>query len=252
MTEKLRESAEFDPTLVAKALRDWLQEEIENSMIGRNAILDDWSQFKRDLKLPFDDFRNQDAGKARSHYDRLATWTLASEEYPDLLQDDYFIARQMFCAQMFISGAFRKQCFLEAGNAEEYIQKRKNHGPTGINIEESVTTRLNDHQTGNAFLREPYKNTPEAQLIEKTLHANDTGLELSKDTHSTIISNPDSKVDVAIPLLMHAQDMWSRLIVDYIFYSALSKNGQLDNVPMLQPKSISENPQIYYPFKIKD
>jgi hypothetical protein len=251
MTEKLRESAEFDPTLVAKALRDWLQEEIENSMIGRNAILDDWSQFKRDLKLPFDDFRNQDAGKARSHYDRLATWTLASEEYPDLLQDDYFIARQMFCAQMFISGAFRKQCFLEARNADEYIQKRKNHGPAGIDIEESATTRLNDHQNGNAFLRGPYKNTLEAQLIEKTLQANDTSLELSKDTHNTIFNNPDSKVDVAITRLMYAQDMWSSLTVDYIVYSALLKNGKLDDVPMLRPKSISENPQIYYPFKTK-
>jgi hypothetical protein len=244
MSEVLRDSAEFDPTLIARTLEDWLQEEIENSMIGRNAVLDDWSQFKRDLQLPFEDSRNQSAGKARSHYDRLSTWTLTAEQYPDLLQDDYYIARQMFCAQMSISGAFRKQCFLEARNAEEYIHKRKNCGPAGINIEESVTARLNDHQTGNAFLRGPFKNTPEAQLIEKTLRTNDTSLEISKYAHSSIMSNPNSKDAVVIPLLRHAQDIWSNLTVDYIVYLSKQKNGHFGDIPMLQPKSISENPQI--------
>src|ERR1700756_3632356 len=123
MSEWYVEQAEFDPArAISWAIEEWLQREIDSSMSadGRNAYLDNWEVFWGDMSLPFDDPGNQDAAKARSHYDRLNVSTLTAEQYPELSQDERFLARQLFFSLMFVSGAFRKQCFLQATSAEEY------------------------------------------------------------------------------------------------------------------------------------
>jgi hypothetical protein len=249
MAERLRETAELDPAPIAGALEDWLQLEIESSMGGKNAYLDDWKQFQKDSKLPFDDDNNQNAGKARSHYDRLFRWSLDTEQYPDFFQDDYWLARQMFCAQMFISGAYRKQCFIEANVSKDYLKRRKSQGPAGIDILSSISRRLDEYSSGNPFPDHQYKNTPEAQLINRTLRINNMSLEVSKAVHSECMGNTPTNNNHAVKLLGAVQGLWTELIVDYIVYAAQQKGGKIEDVAMLEPKSISENPKMYYPFK---
>jgi hypothetical protein len=248
MPERIRETAEFDPRAIAKAMNDWLQAEIESSMEGRNAILDDWEQFQRDLRLPFDDPHNQNAGKTKSHYNRLLQWTLASEQYPDLLQDDYYLARQMFCAQMFVSGAYRRQCFLQAHDADDYALRRRSMGPVGINLQDTVAQRLSDYSSGDPFLTLPYKNTPEAHLTEETMQTNDGGLQISKEVHDMALADAGHEESRSISLLRLSQDLWTQLTVDYIAFIAQQRGGQLAEVPFLQPKSISDSPEVRYPF----
>lgn len=44
------------------------------------------------------------------------------------------------------------------------------------------------------------------------------------------------------------QVSWLNLGVDYIVFAAEQRDGELGHVPFLEPKSISEDPRVYYPF----
>jgi hypothetical protein len=249
MAERLRETAELDPAPIAGALEDWLQAEIESSMRGKNAYLDDWKQWQEDSKLAFEDGKNQDAGKARSHFDRLQNWTLDTEQNWDFWHDEYWLARQMFCAQMFISGAYRKQCFIEAADQEDYLRRRKEQGPAGINILDLVDRRLKEYYSGNAFPEYPHTTFPQPKLLEKTLRINNVSLEVSKDAHNMHIDNSETNDRHVLKLLQIVQNHWAKLFVDYMFYTAQMQAIFKEEIALLEPKSMSENPKMYYPFK---
>ena len=128
---------EVEPTveLLADGLEYWLKKEIGSSLVGRNRYLDNFDSFRSNLQLPYDDRSNTNAEKNRSHYNRLAEWTNGYVELYDGFsteQRDYATARQILCAQMYLSGLFRTQCFMEASDQNDYYQRRTDGQFIGI------------------------------------------------------------------------------------------------------------------------
>jgi hypothetical protein len=246
MSEKLGETPEFEPvTAIAQVLKEWLQTEIDSTMRpnSRNSYLNDWERFRKDLQFPFEDSRNQNAGKARSHYDRLLGWTLDSEKYPSLITDDYYLARQIFCAQMFVSGAYRRQCFFQAANTSDYVRRRQSEGPTDIDLEKVVEARYDRAQ--NVL----NKNAPWSRLQQTTLEVNEEALEAAKLVHELGSASLERESSTVVNVLRDQQSRWVGLAVDYTVFAADRPNSGWENVPFLEAKSITEEPAIYYPFK---
>jgi hypothetical protein len=251
MSERIR-GGELDPSsVITGAMWDWLQDEIDNSMAGRNAVLDNRSDFENDLRLPFSDLRNQDGGKARSHHNRLHGWTMATEMYPTLVEDDYFLARQIWAAQMFISGAFRKQAFLRTESQQEYVHYRRQHGPTGIDLKSVIAERVQQHEERGWWPRPAYQDSPWARILNNTIETNDLSLVTAEQVHDIAARGNRGSREQAARLLHDTQSRWARLAVDYILFSAQNYEGDLGAVAVLEPKSISDSPAMCYPFAVK-
>lgn len=249
MSERFRERAEFEPAeAIATALRDWLQAEIISSMEGRNHILDDWEQWQKDLRLPFEDPANQNAGKAISHVNRLRNWTYAAEQYPDIVQEDYYLARQIFCAQMNISGAYRRQCFFQAADAADYRRRRQQLGPVSIDLVGAIQERINEYSSDLLASNFAYKNTAWGKLQERTLTVNEEALNAAKLVHEMGIQSMGKEDSTAVRVLRAEQHEWVKLATDYIMFAAHRPNKGWADVPFLEPKSITLKPGVYYPF----
>ncbi|HEX7632923.1 MAG TPA: hypothetical protein VF401_01205 [Candidatus Saccharimonadales bacterium] len=244
MSERRIDRPEFEPiTAIMAAMQSWLQAEIENSSQGRNAILDDWDRYTTDLYLPYDSSENQKTGKHRSHYNRLVEWTVAAEQDPVLLTNEYWLARQLWCAQMFISGAYREQCFAQAVSPADYQNRRQNQGPVDIDIGTIANARWQANLPGGV-----YKNTPWAGLMDRTLQTNDDWRDIVQLTHERGLQDRGKEDSTSVKLYKTGQRIWTELAVDYILFAAHQLESPIAEVLFLEPKSITEDPQLYNPF----
>jgi hypothetical protein len=237
---------EIEPTaeIIASELENWLKREVDNSVTGRNKYLDDFSGFRRSLVLPYGDRSNTNAAKNRSHYDRTVNWTSGLLEfYEDFNADqrDYAIARQIFCAQMSLSGLFRIQCLMQAADQDDYYRRRTGGNGTGIDLEESATDRLERLQPVERAM-------PLNDIAARTLEINDQQQAYVEELHETGQRYAGQDSSPAIDSGLVSQNRWAGLIVDYIVFASHRDDGDLASVPFLEPKSISDNPEIYYPF----
>jgi hypothetical protein len=253
MSEHLGRTPEHEPaTAITAALLEWQQAEIEASMstMNRNSVLDNWNDFYAGLSMDFNDDKNKSTRKAIDHADRLRSFTLQAELYPDFVNDDVYLARQLFCAQIFLSGAFRKQCFLQATDAEDYKSRRLHNGPLGIDLSETVEQRLSEYQSEYVMPEYTYGTSAWARLSEHTLRSNETSLEMMKLVHGISRRDAGKEDSPATVLLKTGQSMWARLAVDYIVFAATrSGNFELADVPFRGGKSISDDHELYYPFQ---
>jgi hypothetical protein len=183
----------------------------------------------------------------------LADWTAGFEEHYDefdAADNEYAIARQIFCGQMSLSGLFRAQCMLQATDQEDYYHRRIDGDCTGIDLESTVDKRLSglfggavpdaeDFGKPRIFLPELVRQTKDAnrRQLRNMQYLHEAGRHHMSQQHSPVIEK-----------LIDLQVFWTNLIVNYIGFAAGERDGQLGFVPFLEPKSISDDPQVYYPF----
>lgn len=232
---------------VSVALSNWLQEEVASSVVGKNQVLDDYTGFYNSLLKPSTDPNNVNYGKALSHFNRLRLWT---DQFANMVDSDQATARQLFCVQMFMSGLFRTQCMLEATDQEDYYQRRMSGKAVGVDLSTVIAEQM---QTRSGTLKDHVdfsSATPNlAELVELTDQTNETHKALIQKLHDR--DNSTSNVD--LPMIEDIKTMqvaWAELAVDYILFAAHERGDQLAPVPFWEPKSISENPAIYYPFQV--
>jgi hypothetical protein len=245
---------ELEPAaaLLANGLSDWLRGEISNSTLGRNRYLDDFEKFRSDLALPYDDPHNTVAQKNRSHHNRLVQWTsLFLQAYGEATPKtkDELLANQMFCAQMYLSGLFRTQCFMQARDQADYYERRLGGDYIGIDLEQTVSNRLN-----HLFVATPppeqfdQQTSSVKELAYTTLALNEQQTHFIKTLYESGHLDAGQQESSTISDGMELQRSWVNLVVDYAVFAASEHDGKLSTVPFLEPKSISDDPQIYYPF----
>lgn len=229
MSELLGEKNEKLPAAeaITEAMEDWLLAEVEESRIGRNAVLDN-------IYRP----NFIDGGKREGHFNRLVLWT---RQFANESHHDYMTARQLFATQMKLSGLFRIQCRILASSQEDYEQRRFGNYPSGINIGRQVNYHLNE-SAGSTDLAS--KTIGLERLVADTLRLNEEEYDsLGRLPNQTNLRRIGNYIK-----LQRMQREWLDLSTDYIIYAAQVREGNLAAVPFLEPKSISENPQTYYPF----
>jgi hypothetical protein len=243
MPEIARGTQEFTPDkAIASAMREWLKAEIDSSGAGRNAVLDDFYNARKYFTLRSDDPANKNTLKNDGHYNRLKIWT---PQFAENSMHDYLTARQLFCAQMYLSGMFRSECFVTSRGEEEYRFRRFGGHGIGIDLEKRTVDRLASN-----------KPVELDELIGRTDEANEQTNAIIRELHNRnrragtlfnyikFINSRDDWLQ-ALSLL---QETWLDVSIDYITYAAEVRGNDLSKVPFLEPKSISDNPQIYYPF----
>jgi hypothetical protein len=244
MPEKIGEDGKYPLSKsITSSMHDWLAQEIESSGAGRNAVLDNFYVTRKAFMQRSDVSWNQNIRKTNSHYDRLVLWTPQFAENP---ADDFLTARQLFCAQMYLSGMFRQECFVVASDEAEYrfrrfggqvlgvdintvIENKLASQDTPVSLQTLTDTTLKTNKLTNSKLRQLHdRNRTEGTLFNYVRFLNSRGEWLKA--------------------LSELQGEWLDLSVDYILHAAEVRDGDISKVPFLEPKSISDDPQIYYPF----
>lgn len=237
MSENAPPIAEQPSFVIATAFTGWLDAEVRNSGEGGNAILNDYPGFVEALSLDYFDNSNVPAGKSRSHYDRLKLWT--EETFPGHSSDDEVIARQLFGVLMGLSGAFRTQCLLISSSQNSYMNYRNGPNPLGLDVKGQVQQRLQQR-----FGKQPDLNDLKKPVVTETELIEDTHITngLRRQTEQELFSQKrmfTMRKVLNASRLLHVRREWLNLGVDYMLFAAQTRNGDLAQVPFLEPKTIT-------------
>jgi len=234
---------------IAIGLTGWLAEEaaISSRENDRNSYLDDLITMRQKLSLPPDNPDNWSAQKVYSHHDRLPFWFEAFTLDPT---NDAQSAKLLFAFLMRVAGTYKVQCYFQATDQDDFMRRKLEPNIYGADIRIVTNERLSKVNFGGVYNQQPMdigalSDTMRAAIVqekedlpllcERARLGQDFGLEDSPGAH----------------LAAAAQTTWLKCAVDAIVYAASIRNGDLDEVPFLEPRSISDEPQIIHPLTIR-
>lgn len=232
---------------ITRGIDWWLRAEIAESHAGRNVVLDDYEKTRRNFTMPIDDPSNMSVKKAEGHYMRFRTRLERLDE--DTIRDDGSVGRIIHHALMFVSGGFRKQCMLEAGSVDEYEQHRLHSGrAAGIEIGKVVASE-------SFNIGDTASEGDIAQVVANCLFANEVILQGNSFAHDWFAANPHlaaAALDTEEPpvqRMLETQKLGVRIATDFVILAAAFRDGEVADVPVLEPKSISDAAhEPIYPF----
>lgn len=251
---------EAEAEKIASVLDWWIGQEVISSGSTHNAYLDDFDQFEKELQGAEQGTFNVAVSKATAHYQRLIGWTndveTASTNPEEFSEDDldYLLARQLFGVMMLVSGNLRKQALISASSQEEYATYRNDNSLVGLDIHKVVRDRVWWHRA--AKQSQPIADE-QHNLLQNTLVTNDLSHAWTSDFLYARGSKEPGRNNTETVAAGHiAEQAWVELAVDYIFYMddrnfELGKSNGYEGfakVPFLEPKSITLEPGIIYPF----
>ncbi len=235
--------AECPQEQVTQVINDWLAAEIVNAdaIDSRNAVLSDFIPRKTELDLPAKSGSNTMYLKQEHHYDRLRIF---AAEYlnNNQVNQDYETARLIFCSLMTLSGGFRKQCYIASETEAEYRQLRAAK-PIGIDLR-AVVAKECDKDTITPL--DPQDRLE--GLISRTLTVFEISLALHESIHPRWVNDRNPTKAWRLEAMQRAQQQAAGLTVAQIMVAASYRDGDYTSVPFFEPKSISDQEQLLYPF----
>lgn len=230
-------SAESASDNIAAAFHGWLVSEVETSSEDRNKYLNGFNDWRKGMEYGYDQQRNWTVGKNVGHLDRLTTsWWEAYELVPD---NDQVSAKILFSALMFVSGAFRNQCYLQSKTAEEYMERR--YDAVGVNIHEVVSERIKACLPEDSDFLDAGINME--HLDEKRIAALKIGERAIRRICVRIPYDRDfgQEESWSVETMKLAQRNWIGFAADAVTLAAKIRRGDLTAVPFLEPRNISDN-----------
>lgn len=246
---------EHEAEKISRVVGWWLFEEA-NRTSDNNAYLDDFSAFREGLDAHSGPSQIGPA-KAGSHHSRLISWTHQVKEAENELSEedyDYLLARQLFGVLMLLSGNLRTQALLVSSTQQEYTKYRRESMHVGADLRSIVRDRVWWHR---AVKETSSLEIEQQRLLEDTLAVNDVGRMWTGEFVYTRGKHEAGRRDTETHIAGHiAEQAWIELAVDYIFYmdtrhfmkGRVSGYDGFASVPLLEPKSITLEPAIIYPF----
>jgi hypothetical protein len=245
---------------IAGAFYDWLWAEFISSGEGRNKYLDakdknpeiaqkKFDDFRGRLSLPYDNDDNWAAHKDRGHQQqRVPMWVDTFEETSGGdPKADFYAAQAMFAPLMTASGSYRAQCYLEASSPADYLFRRSL--TTSVDIEKAVIERIEERCGKEGF--------SEADIsfsgLKRTFHV---AYKLTENYFRRMSAWTDYDSDgfhsnpAAAESMKKSQINHIQLATDCVIMAAKLRRGELEAVPFLEPRSISDvSDNTYYPLR---
>lgn len=247
--DNLPETEVNGPTIgdeVGSVIKNWLWLERYLSTTSRNSYLDNLVSAQGCLKLSQQDPANFIARKALGHLDRLKHFKLALEtayddpDHTDLKMEQQE-ARLLFGLLMRASGCYLNQLVIQSSSQTSF-NKRKAAQPSGVNIIELAHRKLDDELLWeNSSLEDVCQSIDQASDLERQAMAELYDNQLA-------IKHLGQEQSPAVDLLKEVQAAWINCALQFIKHQAWTKKHHLLRIPFLEPKSISDDPEIFYPF----
>ncbi len=242
---KLQPSSEA----ISEAVYDWLEAEVATSSNPEdvNAVLNDYTSAIAGLHGGFEHPKNFTWNKAQSHISRLnSDFEIFADTLPNDKYYDKIAAKIIFDGLMQVSGSYRNQCYVEARDAEDYIERRQK--AIGLNIANTVRNRLIDlvPQSGD-FSSAKISVESLGERVKQVSQLGETAVKrlCSRAALGYDFGTPGSR---SAQEMISAQYNWLNFALDSLILVAKYKDGDIAAVPFLEPISITEQSgSLYYP-----
>lgn len=238
---------------ISNGIRTWLDREALVSNTNNNALLDELTQIRQAMITPVSSSApDYDLAKHTSHQTRQANFGQAMIEHPT---EDIFVAKNIFNTLMRLSGTARRMCFYAAGDSSEYFALKDDLAIIellGIDMLAGVARAIDARATDRQLAGEVQvvsAPTPRECHTEAMDAFDATGKRYLAEVRSRVPNDFGQLQSPSIDTLKQFFDLWSGICVDNILMAASYRGGDVARVPFWEPKSISDDPQLYYPFK---
>lgn len=230
---------------VAKGVDQWLRAEVLESKSSRNSIWDNHDEIRASYSndLP----NNSDALKVGGHFSRFQ---MLASAYPELYEDDRFTGKLIHHALMLVSGNFRTQCHLRAGDQQVYEHLRYGwngffNGAASPSIYSAVGQGV-DYFGG-------FDAANLDTIISKSKQLNTSIYEKHLEVYRWHAENPERAMDAIglgeapVRAVFECQELALQLAAGHISLAGQLR-GDVAGVPLLESKSITDANEISYPF----
>lgn len=218
---------------IASGVESWVQQELDLASQTVNRLYNDYDSIIEGFGFPVEDPRNTAASKALSHTGRFmntGVWYTPFESEP---QDEGAAAKMLFACLMRVSGARKNVGYTHCSDQEafdEFIRDGRNFSSARLIIAQEM-----------AQVSDPLDFSRLRKINDRTI-----------ETHEQLfcrirLEGGSFSPDARAAAKEFEQDTL-RTLTNYVMFSAAARNGDIANVPALEPKSISLDPEIIYPF----
>lgn len=232
---------------IVAGLEGWLNDEIINSHVGRNQILDNWQQLREDIGKNVTDPTNQDSRKYTGHVHRFNI-LMTAVDADTLATNDFATGKAIHHSLMFVSGGFRKACALRAANQEEYEDMRlRGPQPLSTNLRQAIIkAKVGFAEDGVSF--ESLLNR--ATFLSGRVLRRHSSMNDWMQINPRELLQPQAVTSVPVEKANDIQSAGIELAGRLILFAAQVRKGGLAAVPILEPKSISDvSKRPIYPFE---
>lgn len=227
---------------ITRGISSWLDQEAARSSVDHNVYLDNLDRARRDLALSLDDTTSYQAAKPHSHHNRQRLWGEAMIADPS---NDFATARHIFNLLMQMSGSARNIRYFQAASQEDYLERKRRKNIAGIDVFGAVSA-------GIRKLRQPDSGSlvvPSAEEIQAvTLGQFEQKEKMLAELRNRVPEDFGKEESPAVTALQEEQRQWAQLVASSVLMAREYRSGDLAAVPVLEPKSISDEPQVIYPF----
>lgn len=245
--------SEHSSEAISQVFDDWLSAEVRSSAVEVNSYLDEYKTAIKGLKGGYGHEHNFLARKHEGHvHVRLPqaweTFTMSLEPGASEAEKEYQSAWLLFTPLMQVSGTYRAQCWFEASDGNDYLDRRQSR-PSGIDMQKTVADRLKVWLSNS-------DNFAGANITTEDLHRQ---LKLVSKAGETSVKRVCARAVLGFDFgerdsrssreMVAAQYNWASFATDCLILAAKMRKGELAAVPFLEPKSISSDPppEVIYP-----
>jgi hypothetical protein len=223
-----------DAIRLARGANLWLEHELVLASETVNSLYSDYDRVVSGYRYAADDARNISAQKATSHANRFmnnGTWFASYEAHPS---DDSAAGKMVFACLMRLSGA------------------RKNVGYTHSSDQESFIEYLNNpdnYSASRLIIAQELASSPSPITFDRIREINNRTIDVHNRTfdHYGLDANGKFTTESGYAARFFEADTL-RTLTNYALLCAEQRGGDLQQVPALEPMSISLNPAVIYPF----
>lgn len=201
------------------------------------------------------DTQNVFATKSQAHRNRFLEEGPFWRGFADNPTDDYLTGKMLFACMMRISGMRRLESLLAEPDAKTYAINRRQkleipEKPFHDALEATAT-----HQLGPAYKGVKIPRTPRIKL-DSLITRREGSLAQEEKMLEFIADRASNGLDIGKPrseslwLAHQNQQMLLGLFTSMVLYSAQQRGGDIRTVPLLEPKSITLDPKVIYPFVV--
>ncbi len=225
---------------VSEVIEGWLSAEVTEADQGRNGYMSEFPDGEEPTSLFVAQMPTLLA-KATSHRDRFGHFIDTLVGNP---QEDAAFARVAFASLMFASGGRRWETLLIAENVADYRRIRETGEGVGVNVAEIVNIAYQTDPGSGATL----KAEAMGLFSDYARHTSTTIYGLAQNAAAIALEKPRDAVTEAVNLQRDAQMYGVMMAARTISLAAEFRDGSLESVPLLEPKSITDA-ELYYPFR---
>jgi hypothetical protein len=241
-------------TLV-NGLNGWLEYEVATSTAnyGGNSYLDSYDNVIASMQFPINDPRNTSATKGLSHLSRFQEGHSFWDSFALDPTDDFAAGRITFAAMMMLSGVRRNLAYVHGGSEKGYLSWRQKHAglaPDAIGRITGMFLRTSGGPPHGNTISERSVPAPTLEDLRGVIASAEVSTFITKEMLTFWAKSPrdPGMTRGAIESLQHEEAEYTKLVVSFAAFNAGLREGRLSRVPLLEPRSITTDPDVIYPF----